>query len=232
MNLTISKKHEGILPCVPEDYTKLSGWNTAIVMAAEFCALNGLDLPTFINSKITYGYRGYYQSRRIVVDVEGGTILPNRNPGFGWTFPGYKADLTALGVGCHEFGHYVQDALGWKLVNSAARVAGVLGEERVSGYEPNAGERFAECFRLFMTNPDLLRVGRPKRWAHLTTHLGLKPVHDTPWREIFAHASPRFISAAESWIRLGRKDAQWTKYRNDTMRQLMAAMDERSEKRS
>ncbi len=125
-----------------------------------------------------------------------------RIPGWSWTFPGYKVDATPFGVVCHEYGHHVDHTLGGKagLSNRRAWKDVIDNEEEVSGYEPNHREAFAEAFRLFLTNPSLLREGRPERWEYFTETLQLRPPHEHPWRTVLKHAHPRIVAAAERWI--------------------------------
>jgi hypothetical protein len=128
--------------------------------------------------------------------------VATRVPGWSWTFPGYKSDLTPFGIVCHEFGHHVDHTLGgnrgisyrkpWQKI--------ILEETEVSGYEPNHHEAFAEAFRLFLTNPDLLRCGRPERWSYFVDKLQLVPPDDSPWQEVLRHAHPRIVAAAKKWI--------------------------------
>lgn len=127
-----------------------------------------------------------------------------RVPGFSWSYPGFKADLTPLGVFCHETGHHVDYTFDPDGISRLRPWRDVVdSEEDVSGYEPNYCESFAEALRLFITNPDLLRVGRPERWEYLTSGLGLMPLHTHTWRRVLQKAHPKFKAAAENWIRSG-----------------------------
>lgn len=130
---------------------------------------------------------------------------PTKTPGFAWSFTGFKADLTAPGILTHEVGHHVHAELDKRIDAKHRKI--MLGclrgiarrEPAVSGYEPNAHEVMAEMQRLFILNPMLLKEGRPLRYMFITG-LGLKPLHDVPWRDVLKHAHPRIISAAEKWI--------------------------------
>jgi hypothetical protein len=128
--------------------------------------------------------------------------VATRVPGWSWTYPGYKADLTPYGVICHEFGHHVDHVLGGARGISKRKAWNevINNEEEISGYEPNCMEAFAEAFRLFLTNPGLLKEGRPERWEYFTETLKLTPPHSSSWKTVLKHAHPRIISAAERWI--------------------------------
>lgn len=144
--------------------------------------------------------RGWYRGvrlgeKRVTINLPR-CRLPTRVPGYAWSFPGYKADLTPIGVVTHEFGHHVDAWLKYP------HLPGWRSEAPVSGYEPNRGEAFAEALRLFCTNPDLLRVGRPVRWGFFAERAG-EIGELAPWEDVLRlrGAHERFISAARNWIR-------------------------------
>lgn len=147
------------------------------------------------------GQRGFYRNGRVHTNLAA-CAPPTRTPGFAWSFPGYKADLTPVGVVCHEVGHHVDDLFGHPSLVSWAT------EPPVSGYEPDRGERLAEAVRLLGTNPDLLRCGRPRRWTTLVDVLGLVPAHDLPWEEVLRSrgAHEKHLRAAGNWVAAGRRD--------------------------
>lgn len=152
---------------------------------------------------------GWYRPGRTPSSLGRVTVNLPRNrpatktPGFSWSFPGYKADRTPVGVFTHELGHHVDDYLNEPIITS-------WGDEApVSGYEPNRQESWAEAWRLFCTNPDLLRVGRPRRWHTLTETLGLVPSdllgELEPWEERLERwgAHEKFLSAARNFVKAG-----------------------------
>lgn len=141
-----------------------------------------------------WGMKGFYRRGTVFINLP--RCRPaTRTPGYSWSFPGYKADLTPVGVVAHEVGHYIDEQLNFP------QLRGWSGERSVTSYEPNRRERFAEAVKLFITNPDLLRVGRPVRHA-LLLDLGLRPLHDAPWRDVLRErgAHERFFDAAQKWI--------------------------------
>lgn len=161
----------------------------------------GTEHAYFAKGNDGWGLRGFYRDGEVYVNLPR-SALATRTPGYAWSFPGYKADLTPVGVVAHETGHHVDDVTGRRPLGYGWR-----NEERVSGYEPNRAESFAEAFRLFVTNPDMLRAGRPARWAHLTEGLGLVPGPLTPWDEVLAErgAHARFLVAAKNWVARGAR---------------------------
>ena len=104
--------------------------------------------------------------------------------------------MTVAGVLAHEFGHYIDDIF----KNPSKKIRKAIGSEScVTSYEPNTFEVFAEAFRLFVLNPELLKEGRPKRYSFFES-LGLKPVLLDNWEYVLGNAHPKIISAAHSWI--------------------------------
>lgn len=141
--------------------------------------------------------RGWYRDGRVTMNLAR-CRPPTGVPGFSWSFPGYKADLTPVGVVTHEFGHHVDARFGFPDLSAWA------DEAPVSGYEPDRGEAFAEAFRLFCTNPDLLRQGRPIRWNTLVELLR-DPYGDdelVDWDQVLTSrdAHERIVNAAGNWI--------------------------------
>jgi hypothetical protein len=141
-----------------------------------------------------------YASRNTVV------IAPYQcqQPGRGYSWPGSVSDRTAKGVYRHEVGHLVHAAFGRE---EAAMLAGLrdLGGPRVTGYEPNPMETFAETFRLYAGNPALLEAGRPWRFEYLYG-LGIRPPARRPrqWQRGLEGKPPaRFVEQCERWIERG-----------------------------
>jgi hypothetical protein len=162
----------------------------------QFCALNAIQMPKIksTNSKSHYGYYKW-KSSTIWINVKK-CRTPVKTPGFTWSYTGYKSDLTAAGVLAHEAGHYVDDILGRpsKKISKFVR-----GEAAVTSYEPDSCEAFAESMKLFILNPDLLKIGRPKRYEFLIS-LGLQPLILDSWEVVLACAHPKLIAAAKNWM--------------------------------
>lgn len=185
----------------PATFNREEKWAESVAYLTEWLTASSLEVPKFVNHHCGGNY-GYYRSNRVTVHVDR-TRLPVAKPGYSWSFTGYKADLTVPGVTAHEIGHHVQESFGWKYVNGLIAEARLREEANVSSYEPNPAELLAESVKVFLTNPELLRAGRPCRWFFLTTTLGLTPPHAEPWESVLQFADPRHIIAAKTWIRKG-----------------------------
>lgn len=198
----------------PQVYDRTQAYIQALQQCKEFLAENRIREPARWSDKIT-ARAGYCRLYGLYDPKRGGTISVNlkisrppvKTPGFQWTYTGWKADLTAPGILAHEMGHHVDHCIrvsmskqDWK--NTRSIWAAVCkSEPRVSSYEPNASEAFAESMKLFVLNPNLLKEGRPNRYKFLTRLLELQPIHDLGWKSVLQHAHPKIISAAEKWIR-------------------------------
>ena len=135
------------------------------------------------------------------------TVCPSvcTMPGRGYSWPGSVSDRTVRGVYLHEVGHVVH----WALPDMRAALEGLraLGGPRVTGYEPNAYETFAETFRLYAGNPALLLEGRPWRYEFMQA-LGIKPMARMPkaWdRGLLGTAPQRYYDQCERWIQRGKQ---------------------------
>jgi hypothetical protein len=187
-------------------------------IAKNFCDLNGICMPTIerLNPSQRHYHLGtcaYYRPTTIHVMVE-----KCANRGFGgraWSWPGYAIDRTPYGVIQHELGHHVdtvktgevtrenlQERLFSKKIwerSQEAPLTGYLGTDK----HPATFwmEWFAENFRLFVTNPDLSRLLRPKFYREM---LGseIRPVLLGEWDEVLIrHLAPaRIIEQARKKI--------------------------------
>lgn len=105
-----------------------------------------------------------------------------------WSYPGHSIDRTPYGVIAHELGHHVDGAHGsqpsQKGYGRSWRV--VTGEKPLTGYCRDDNEWFAEMFRLFVTNPDLLRLERPK--THALMRRTWKAVEARGWEHVLMDA--------------------------------------------
>lgn len=180
----------------PATYDREEAWKDAQRLL-EFCDQWPFPRP-WVRKCDGRKLKGWYSPSTNTVSYSFGRT-PVRTPGYSWSFTGYKADLTSYGILAHELGHW------WHFqeprrddITLAARLL-AMDERAVSGYEPNAHETIAEAVRLFILNPDLLRCGRPKRYAYLES-MGMRPLHDLSWREVLANAHPKLVRAAERWI--------------------------------
>lgn len=128
------------------------------------------------------------------------TALPRNKPVCSMrSFPGSKIDRTAFGVVAHETGHHVEFSLAKRRFFSMVgwKNAIIQGRKKVSGYEPNFHEAFAETMRVFILNPSLLQDAIPARYDYITNVLGLRPTVSLFWREVLPAA---YHQDCLSWI--------------------------------
>lgn len=89
-----------------------------------------------------------------------------------WTWPGSTTDREPYGVLCHELGHHCDLFAGeskWTYGSEySANLCRKAKEPPISGYHDNEAEWFAEMFRVFVTNPALLKQLRPRTYDLLT----------------------------------------------------------------
>lgn len=168
----------------------------------KFCELNNIPMPkiSFTNKK-SRGLCGFYNWHSSKINIiTPSCAKPTINPGFKWSFPHYFVDKTILGVMCHEFGHYLHEQLGYPNMKN-------LGD-KITGYEPNVYERFAETIKIFLTNPDLLKQYNRERYDFLTIDLKLIPIHNVDWRtqlNIYGNINEKYIKACENRIKSASK---------------------------
>lgn len=181
---------------VSPDTTKAELYLYGERLLQEVCQVNSICLPTVRLQELRrYRVKGCYirTRQRICIDLKA-CSSPVRIPGYRWSYPGWKSDLTPLGVMAHELGHHF-----WNMRRISrtdwADHRDIDGP--VSSYEPTSEEAFAETFKLFCTNPDLLRLGRPSRYQFLRKHAD--PVVTMTWNDVLANAHPRILEIANRW---------------------------------
>lgn len=163
----------------------------------EFCKANGIPLPELVRLEKTdrYYYLGscaFYRPTTINIAVE--KCAANGFGGRAWSWPSYSIDRTPYGVIQHELGHHVDhvktnNPLKVKADLFSYVIHGESGEAPLTGYlgtddedQTFYKEWFAENFRLFVTNPDLCRLIRPKFCMAMC--LRFKPVIKGRWEDV------------------------------------------------
>jgi hypothetical protein len=157
-----------------------------------------LELKSQVSDGASYGL--YFDSN-VFVNVTK-SRLPVQNPGgMAWSYPCWKTDRTAIGILAHECGHHADEETGlpgrskqWKEVCEKGR--------KLTSYEPKIYEAWAETMRLFILNPDLLRLGIPHRYKFITEVVKLIPSETRPWQEVLYNHTA-YVYAGEKWIKKG-----------------------------
>jgi len=191
------KSYIQVMPILKEisNEAKRKCYDDAMKIIDDFCAINNIKKPkiSLLDNK-KCDSKGYYQptTKRIYV-LPKNCSVPTKKPGFSWSYPGYKADVTPFGVLLHEFGHYMH------YIYYRPEYSALAKNEKVSSYEPNEGERIAETFKLFLGNPDLLKKICPLRYK-LMIKSGLKPVIKKSWQKVLENAHPDFHNAINNRI--------------------------------
>ena len=173
--------------------TKRQMFDAGVALVTRFCEQNLLYVPTIevTNAPVRYGTCAFY--RHDVISIWPDACAAIGRAGRAWSYPGHTVDRTPYGVLAHELGHHVDVAHGaapsqngygpWFRKDTA--------ERPLTGYCDNDNEWFAEMFRLYVTNPDLLRLERPKTFATLRERWD--PVEDRTWDQVLTDA-PRQLA--------------------------------------
>jgi hypothetical protein len=179
-------------------------YDKGVARAKLFCKENGLVMPEmrrYYKEEWLFDHTcAYYRPTYIAICVE-----KCANPGYGhraWSWPGYIVDRTPFGVVQHELGHHMDIVLsdlkeGYQGLYSR-QLRNETGESPITTYTPNDAEWFAEIFRLFVTNADLLAKFRPKTYAKLAGRF--KAVSAQNWEDELKDAPERTVRAARNKI--------------------------------
>lgn len=162
----------------------------------EICQVNGLPVPTIkYRDGLDFGACGMYSYSNRTIYVSPKDCAA---PGYGgpaWSWPGYIIDRTPFGVFCHELGHHIDNCFSKRGSVYSTRLRKDSGEEQLTSYCPDNAEWFAEMFRLFATNPDLLKVIRPRTYALICEKV--KPVETRRWKTVLKGSPDRTLKMAE-----------------------------------
>lgn len=170
-------------------------------LMVRFCDANDLPVPSVVEAaaeRWPFGVCAYYRRDLITISVKHCASIGFA--GMQWSFPGHSVDRTPYGVIAHELGHHV-DLLNAKTSRGpyysdfSVHTRSACDEAPLTSYCPNDAEWFAEMFRLFVTNPDLLAKLRPRTHAALAERY--KPVFNDGWRDRLAGAPDRTIVSIE-----------------------------------
>jgi len=198
--------------------TKRQLFDRGKVHVHHWCAINGVEIPEVVESDapVQFDTCAFYRDGVITIHVQ--SCAAEGHVGRMWSYPGYVVDRTPYGVLCHELGHHVDKANG--LIGGTASkemfaalcpnlpqepgffakgIANVRDVEPITGYCDNVLEWFAEMFRLFVTNPDLLRAMRPAMFA-LMMQRWPRVAEERSWQRVL-NMAPRQLQAAENKIR-------------------------------
>lgn len=169
------------------DPTKLDLAEAGREAVLAFCDINGLLRPTLGGEVPGRRSCGLYDPRTNTIYVTPSHCAALGRGGSCWSWPGHMVDRTPYGVYCHELGHHVDHRLRL-LPKIKSR------EPALTGYCPNRAEWFAEMFRLFVTNPDLLCRVRPLVYDELANTIGLTPPVCQGWQTVLAGAPARTLA--------------------------------------
>lgn len=184
--------------------SKASMLARGVALAEEFCRVNGLVMPKVTEcppGEWPWGACAYYRPTVIKICVPKCAAIGVAARA--WSFPGYVIDRTPYGVIQHELGHHVDSSRGAHMPGRyysdySAGMRAEVREPAITSYlgtdrAAEDAEWFAEMFRLFVTNPDLLRRIRPRTHARLLAD-GFQPVFWDAWDVRMAGAPERTLA--------------------------------------
>lgn len=168
--------------------------------AEEFCQVNKLTMPDvkrWEREKWRFDACAYYRPTYIAICLDK-CAWPGY-AGRAWSWPGYVIDRTPYGVVAHELGHHVDMVCSQHKRSYFGEFSQTIKkaacEAPITSYAPNDAEWFAEAFRLFVTNPDLLRRIRPRTHSLLVDRF--KPVGKGVWDKELEGAPERTLLQAQ-----------------------------------
>ncbi len=183
-------------------WTRLQLWQAAMIYSHQVCEAWNIPQPKIVPEpppharKFSTGgthYGLWIAPNRIWVNVKDSTT-PARVRGRVWSYPGHKTDRTCFGILMHELAHHV---CGHKKLAANEWRALVTQTRPVTSYEPNPNEAWAETVRIYISNPNLLRLARPRRFEYVAQYLPL--LHVASWKDVLRKAPDFIIESASKF---------------------------------
>lgn len=178
-------------------------YDMGVELVARFCEVNRIFCPDFCpQTKETWFVNAcaYYRPQYIAICTDHCAYPCGEEYSRAWSWPGNTTDREPYGVLAHELGHHADYTVGgvkgdyWS--EHSTEIMKSSGEKPISSYCPNPAEWYAEMFRVFVTNPDLLRHLRPRTYDILCQRW--EPVVDLNWQQALGENVPaRVIKALE-----------------------------------
>lgn len=191
-----------------------------IALMHRFCEVNKLAVPPVtIRPKAGWPFAvcAYYRPTKIEVCLEACARIGTA--GMSWSYPGYTVDRTPYGVIQHELGHHVDVTHSTQFRgyrgDFSINLRKETGEQPISGYCPDDGEWFAELFRVFVTNPDLLRIIRPATYERLRERFN--PVVSDSWDVVLMQAPERTKTACAKKVGDAQRQRQTPRAQSSTL---------------
>lgn len=179
-------------------------YKLGVDLVERFCTANRIQCPEFrpeIKAKWHVGACAYYRPQYIAICTDHCAYPCGEERSRAWSWPGNTTDREPYGVLAHELGHHCDYTVGgmkgdyWS--DHSMDIAKSSGEQPISGYADNVAEWYAEMFRVFVTNPDLLRHLRPKTYDILMQRW--EPVVHHKWQDALGSNVPvRVIQALKN----------------------------------
>lgn len=102
-----------------------------------------------------------------------------------YSYPNFTSNRTPQGVLIHEFGHLITAPKYRPWNGSNKTIKDKVKEKCISSYAPNSNEWVAEQLKLFITNPDLLKILRPKTYNEFSKYW--KPLNRGLYKEVLKY---------------------------------------------
>lgn len=176
-----------------------------------FCEENGITPPPVqivTPQEWDFSVCAYYRPKKgVMICLELCAHSCSEGPNTrNWNWPGSAIDRTPYGVLPHEIGHHcdwiVSECKRAYYGDASTKARLESGEPPITSYCDGDHEWYAEMFRVFVTNPDLLRQIRPRTYEILTSCWSpIQPIN--PWLDVLGSNIPRRV--VQSLRRKGAK---------------------------
>lgn len=207
----MSYKELGKFSMWPKSRDELASLGEMRVSA--FCKLNEIEVPAIVYrvaSEWMFSVCAYYRKEDgIVICLDKCQSPCGESQSRNWTWPANVIDREPYGVMAHELGHHCDVIEGIRcnldVYRYSSKVSTYIRQESgdenpLTGYCENDAEWFAEMFRLFVTNPKLLEILRPRTFRSLSRRWN--PMPSSSWQaELGENVPKRVMRSIENKIK-------------------------------
>ncbi len=183
-----------------ENYTKEKLYKDSLYLCREFFIQNNLSVPEITQNINLYkpNSTAYYDKYKETIHINLEKCKkPELNFSQNYNFPGWRFDSTILGVLGKQCGYHLDNILNEP---SVGKTWCSIIESSIFKKEESYLNDFSECVRLLITNPELLKRGRPQKWNYFVKYLNIRPVFELSWEYVLQNSANESKDSIKRWF--------------------------------
>lgn len=181
-------------------YTKEKLYKESLLLCREFFIYNNIDIPEITDKQhfLKLNATGYYDKYKQIIHINTSKC---KNPELvfsqNYNFPGWRYDSTIVGVLGKQCGYHIDNI--FDDVSQSKSWCSIY-ESSIFKKDESYSSDFSESARIFITNPGLLKRGRPQKFKFFTQVLNLRPLFDLPWDTVLQNCDSDSKESIKRWF--------------------------------